>query len=99
MYIYTVKIYATDTFQVEKAEDYSRDPLKHTAQQRKLYSIHMKLNKHVPLILVLLMDVKDVIPHLPTVPADLAADGRLLFSRKSLSNCILPAVTLLSLRV
>jgi len=48
---------------------------------------------------VLLIDVKDVIPHLPTVPADLAAEGRLLFSRKSLSNWMLPGVTLLTLRL
>ena len=41
---------------------------------------------YLPLILVLRMEVKEVIPHFPTVPADLAADGRLLFSRKSLSN-------------
>lgn len=44
---------------------------------------------------VLLIDVKEVMPHFPTVPADLAADGRLLLSRKSLSNCILHDVILL----
>lgn len=48
--------------------------------------------------LVLRMEVKDVIPHFPTVPADLAADGRLLFSLKSLSNCILVVHTFPTLR-
>lgn len=45
------------------------------------------------------MDVNDVMPHFPTVPADLAADGRLLCSLNSLSNCILAGVTLLTLRL
>ncbi|KAF5289500.1 hypothetical protein FQA39_LY15055 [Lamprigera yunnana] len=33
------------------------------------------------------MDVNDVTPHFPIVPVDLAAEGQLLFSFKSLSNC------------
>ena len=55
--------------------------------------------KNEPLMLVLRIEVNEVIPHFPTVPADLAADGLLLFSLNNLSNCMLPGVTLFTLRL
>lgn len=45
-----------------------------------------KQQKLAYLPLAVLMDVKEVIPHLPTVAADLAADGLLLFSLNKFSN-------------
>lgn len=36
--------------------------------------------------LIVRVDVKEVMPHLPTVAADRAADGRLLFSLNKLSK-------------
>lgn len=42
-----------------------------------------------PVGLTLRMDVKDVIPHFPTVPVDLAAVGLLVLALAALSNCIL----------
>lgn len=62
-----------------------RSLTKNTDRRDNIYNFHGQ-RRHVPLIFVLLIDVKDVIPHFPTVPADLAAEGRLLFSLKSLSN-------------
>lgn len=37
----------------------------------------------------LLMEVKEVMPHLPRVPADFAAEGLLLFSQNKVSNWML----------
>ncbi len=41
----------------------------------------------------LLIEVNEVMPHFPIVPADLAAVGLLLFSNKNLSNWMLEWTT------
>lgn len=47
--------------------------------------------------LVLLIEVNEVTPHLPTVPEDLAAVGLLVFSHKSLSKFMAVCTTLFGL--